>query len=167
METAQEFNNDFFTIERASNIEAFGTVGNPIEGKGTTNERSDYFTRDENPIYGRSYYRLKQTDFDGKFTYSDLQVINYEGSRFSSLQVYPNPSKGTTLSIIITGLKEQATVPVQIYNIQGQKVYDGVLDVSTPGTLKLDIEFGSPLKQGLYIVKAGQTLQLTRKVIVE
>ena len=130
-------------------------------------KRATTLQRDENPIYGRSYYRLKQTDFDGKFTYSDLQVINYEGPRFSSLQVYPNPSDGNTLTVIITGLKEQTAVPVQIYNIQGQKVYDRVLEINTPGTLKYDVEFGSPLRQGLYIIKAGQTLQLTRKIIVD
>lgn len=165
--TAAELDNDFFTIERAVNVEEFETIGDPIDGKGTTNEKSEYTTQDENPIYGRSYYRLKQTDFDGKFSYSDVQVINYEGPRFSVLRVYPNPSEGQTVSIEVTGLKDQPRVPVQIYNTQGQKVYDRVFEVSTPGTLKQDLELGSPLKQGLYIIKAGQTLQLTQKLIVE
>ena len=165
--TASELNNDFFTIERATNIEEFETIGSPIDGKGTTNVRSDYHIQDDTPLYGRSYYRLKQTDFDGKFTYSDLQVIDYEGPRFASLQVYPNPSKGNTLTVLVTGLKEQSSVPVQIYNVQGQKVYDRVLDVNTPGTLKYEVEFSSPLKQGLYIIKAGQTLQLTQRIIID
>ena len=165
--TASELNNDFFTIERAIDIERFETIGTPIKGKGTTNEKSDYYTQDENPIYGRSYYRLKQTDFDGKYTYSDLQVINYGGPRFSTLQVFPNPSNGNALTIVVTGLNEQATVPVQIFNVQGQKVYDRVLDVSTPGTLKHDVELGSPLKPGLYVIKAGQTLQLTQRIIID
>ena len=91
--TASELNNNYFTIERASDIEKFETIGTPISGKGTTNNKSNYNAQDENPIYGRSYYRLKQTDFDGKFTYSDLQVVNYEGPRFTSLQVYPIPLK--------------------------------------------------------------------------
>jgi hypothetical protein len=116
-----------------------------------------------------SYYRLKRTDFDSKFSYSDLQVVNYEGPRFSTLQVYPNPSDGNTLTIIVTGLKEQASVPVQIFNLQGQKVYDRILEVNTPGSLKYDVEFGNPLKQGLYIIKAGQTLRLRGRlqIIVE
>ncbi|HTE33283.1 MAG TPA: T9SS type A sorting domain-containing protein, partial [Chryseolinea sp.] len=165
--TASERNNNFFTIERASNIEEFEAIGNPIEGKGTTAEKNYYGSTDENPPYGRSYYRLKQTDFDGKFTYSDLRVIDYEGPRFPTLKVYPNPSQGHTLTIEVTGLKDQTTVPVQIYNVQGQKVYENVFEVSTPGSLKHDFEFGSPLKNGLYIIKAGQTLQLRQKIIVD
>jgi len=164
--TASELNNDYFTIEKATDLEQFEEI-ETVPGKGTTKEENHYKTTDSNPAYGRSYYRLKQTDFDGKFSYSDLVVVDYEGSRFSTLKVYPNPSNGHNLTIAVNGLKDQATVPVQIYNIQGQKVFDRVLDVNTPGTLKYDLEFGSPLKQGLYIIKAGQTLQLTQKIIID
>ena len=165
--TASELNNNYFTIERASDIENFEVIGDDIPGKGTTKERSDYFTKDENPLYGRSYYRLKQTDFDGKFTYSNVEVIDYEGPRFTTLRVYPNPSNGNNLTIEVLGLKDQPTVPVQIYNVQGQKVFDHIFEVKTPGTLVYDLEFRSPLKQGLYIVKAGQTLELTQKIFVD
>jgi hypothetical protein len=121
---------------------------------------------DENPLYGRSYYRLKQTDFDGNFTYSDVQVVDYEGPKFASLRAYPNPSDGTRLTILVTGLKEQAAVPIQIYNVQGQMVYENVLEVNTPGTLDHEIEFGNPLKAGVYLIKAGPTLQLTQKIFI-
>ena len=165
--TASERNNDFFAIERASNIERFETIGNPIKGKGTTTETSNYQAVDENPLYGRTYYRLKQTDFDGQFTYSDLVVVDYDGPRFSNLSVFPNPTMGHNIMIKVVGLKDQATVPVQIYNTQGQKVYDQVVEVTTPGTLEKELAFESQLPQGLYIIRAGQTLQLTRKIIVD
>lgn len=165
--TASELNNDFFTLERARNIEVFEPFGNPIEGKGTTSEKSDYTAFDENPIYGRSYYRLKQTDFDGAYTYSPVKTIDYEGPEFSILKVYPNPGSGQQITIHLNGLKDQPTVPVQIFNVHGQKVFDRVLDVTIPGTLTQVLEFATPLKQGLYIVKAGPTLQLTQKIVVE
>jgi Secretion system C-terminal sorting domain len=165
--TASELNNDFFTIERAANIEKFEAIGNPIDGNGTTAEKNYYAAEDPTPLYGRSYYRLKQTDFDGAFTYSPVRVIDYEGPRFETLRIYPNPSQGYSLTIEVNGLKKQASVPVQIYDIKGQKIFERMLDVNTPGILKHDLEFGSPLKQGLYIIKAGQTLQLTQKLIVD
>ncbi|HMG94329.1 MAG TPA: T9SS type A sorting domain-containing protein, partial [Chryseolinea sp.] len=108
-----------------------------------------------------------QTDFDGKFTYSDVKVIDYEGPRFAALKVYPNPSKGDNLTVVIAGLKDQTSVPVRIYNIQGQLIYDGVFEVDNPGTIKRELEFGNRLKSGVYIIRAGQTLQLTQKFFVD
>jgi hypothetical protein len=165
--TAAELNNDYFTIERATDIEKFEILGDPIRGQGTTNERNDYSVVDDAPVYGRSYYRLKQTDFDGKFTYSDVRVVDYEGPKFASLRAYPNPSNGSQLTVLVTGLKEQTVVPLQIYNVQGQLVYQGTFDVDNPGTLKKELEFASPLRSGIYLIKAGQTLQLTQKIFIE
>lgn len=165
--TAQELNNAFFTVERAIDIEKFEAVGELIPGAGSTLQRHDYSMIDESPLYGRSYYRLKQTDFDGNFTYSNVQVVDYEGPKFASLRAYPNPSDGSGFTILVTGLKEQTSVPLQIYNVQGQIVYNGTLDVSTPGTLKREIEFGSPLRAGIYLIKAGPSLQLTQKIFIK
>ena len=164
--TASELNNDFFTIERATNIKEFEVIGLSIDGAGTTRERKDYRTVNKYPMYGRSYYRLKQTDFDGKFSYSNIQVVDYEGPKFAGLKAYPNPSDGNKLTVLVTGLKEQTAVPIQIYNVPGQMIFDGMLEVNTPGTLKHEIEFGNPLRAGVYIIKAGPTLQLTQKIFI-
>ena len=110
---------------------------------------------------------MKQTDYDGSYTYSNVIVVDFEGPRFPSLNVSPNPSDGRTINVIITGLREQSSVPIQIYNLQGQKIYDQIHMVNTPGTLTQNIEFPAHLSGGLYIIRAGQTLQLTRKIIVE
>jgi len=164
--TASELNNDFFTIERAIDIEHFEPI-ETIAGSGTTTALHKYGATDITPSYGRSYYRLKQTDFDGHFTYSDLAVVNYDGPRFSALKVYPNPSQGSNVTITVVGLKGQTSVPVQIYDVQGRKVYEQFLEVATPGTLKQELVFGSPLQPGLYIIRAGNTLQLTQKIQVD
>jgi hypothetical protein len=165
--TAAETNNDYFTIERASDIEHFEPLLE-MDGKGTTKELNDYAVTDPSPLYGRSYYRLKQTDFDGKFSYSSVQVINYEGPQFATLSAYPSPLKsGSKLTIKIEGLRETTRVPVQILNIQGQKLYDKVLEVRTPGTITEEISADNFLTSGLYIIKAGETIYLTKKIVVE
>ena len=98
--TASELNNDHFTIERSTDLENFEVVAT-IPGNGTTNVIHHYNTLDPSPVYGRSYYRLKQTDFDGKYSYSDVRVIDYEGPKFSSLRAYPNPLSGSVISLLL------------------------------------------------------------------
>ena len=164
--TASELNNDHFTIERSTDLENFQVVAT-IPGNGTSNVLHHYYTLDPNPVYGRSYYRLKQTDYEGKYSYSDVRLIDYEGPKFSSLRAYPNPLSGSNLTIVITGLKDQTTVPVVIYNVQGQIVFEQVFQVDTPGTLKQEIEITDRFRSGLYIIKAGPTLQLMQKLVVE
>ena len=110
---------------------------------------------------------MKQTDFDGKFTYSKMVAVNYEGPMFASLQVYPNPFVGKKITVEIKGLKNVREVPVQMFNLQGQKIMDRVLTIRNPGLIKEDLIFDSPLPSGLYIIKAGPTLKLTQKVVVE
>lgn len=63
--TASELNNDFFTIERSGEDLNFIAIEN-IPGKGTTNETNQYNFFDSKPLNGLSYYRLKQTDYDGR-----------------------------------------------------------------------------------------------------
>ena len=46
-----------------------------VEGAGTTYQSRSYQILDKNPYSGTSYYRLKQTDFDGTFSYSPLRVV--------------------------------------------------------------------------------------------
>jgi hypothetical protein len=166
-ETASEFNNDFFTVERAFDTENFEDVSGKIEGKGTTKEKNFYSFADNNPIYGKSYYRLKQTDFDGTITYSEWKVIDYEGPEFPYLNIYPIPNDGSHIIIEAKGLKEPTELPVTILNSQGQEVFRRTLFVKTPGSLQEEIVFDHPLSAGLYIVKAGRTYYLTKKMIVE
>ncbi|TAE80628.1 MAG: hypothetical protein EAY81_10345, partial [Bacteroidetes bacterium] len=73
-ETASEINNDYFTIERSVDGEDFEDVGT-IKGRGNSSTNSHYHFTDNNPFEGISYYRLKQTDFDGKYTYSPIQKV--------------------------------------------------------------------------------------------
>lgn len=164
--TASETNNDYFTIERATDLERFEAVIKE-DGKGTTKELTHYKATDGTPLYGRSYYRLKQTDFDGKYSYSSLQVIDYEGPVYATLSASPNPLTGTPLTIKIEGLKETTHVPVRILNVHGQLVYDKIFEVKTPGTLTEQIPSHHFLTSGLYIIKAGETLYLTQKLVVE
>ena len=88
-ETEKEVNNDYFTLERSTNDLKFEerTI---IQGAGNSSEKNYYSFVDDSPLPGRSYYRLKQTDYDGTFTYSKVISVSREG-KDDDFIAYPNP----------------------------------------------------------------------------
>ncbi|MEQ9465812.1 MAG: hypothetical protein RLN88_00290 [Ekhidna sp.] len=89
--TASEINNEGFEIERSSDGVHFTQIAF-VAGFGTTNEPNEY-TYIDRSVAERSYYRLKQVDFDGQFEYSSIIAIN-GGSMAGKLEAYPNPTNG-------------------------------------------------------------------------
>ncbi len=90
--TASETNNAYFTVERSANGYEF-TELKTIPGAGTSHSELHYSMIDHEPLEGISYYRLKQTDKGGSFTYSQLVYLNSASE--INLNVYPNPSDGS------------------------------------------------------------------------
>lgn len=74
-EVASQTNNDYFTIERTSDGMNWTGITN-IDGEGTIKQQIVYSFADTNFDLGFNYYRIKQTDFDGNSTYSDIRVVN-------------------------------------------------------------------------------------------
>jgi hypothetical protein len=69
--TASEYNNDYFTIEKTLDGINFTPIAN-INGAGNSNMVLNYDYIDYNIINTITYYRLKQTDYDGKYEYSNI-----------------------------------------------------------------------------------------------
>jgi hypothetical protein len=90
--TATELDNDHFTVERSGTDLNFDEVAR-VAGAGTSNVPHTYSAIDASPFEGRSYYRLKQTDFDGQVTYLGTQTVFIEPSE-KKLSVFPNPVDG-------------------------------------------------------------------------
>ena len=117
--TASEINNDYFTVERSEDGLNFETI-HLIEGAGNSNKQIDYTVVDENPIEGISYYRLKQTDFDGQYEYFPIVSITFNKTLFELINIYPNPSsKKATISFIA---EAKDLVTLNIYNKLGQLI---------------------------------------------
>ena len=62
---ASQVNNDYFEIQRSVNVEQWYTI-ETVTGAGNSNTQMSYSILDDNPLHGVSYYRLKQTDYDGQ-----------------------------------------------------------------------------------------------------
>jgi hypothetical protein len=89
--TVSERDNDFFTVERSRDGLTFEDVGD-VQGAGNSHTTLHYNFDDLRPHTGLSYYRLRQTDFDGSETWS--QAVPVVITRDVDVSVFPNPNRG-------------------------------------------------------------------------
>lgn len=87
--TASESNNRLFTIERSSDGINFQEIAK-VNGAGNSNAILNYALVDHSPFIGINYYRLRQTDYDGKSTLSEIQAVNILQG-LALLTISPNP----------------------------------------------------------------------------
>lgn len=87
---ASELNNSHYEIERRVG-ESWDYIGF-VKGVGNSSENKDYFFVDPEPN-AVNHYRIKQVDFDGKYSYSSVAKLVFENS--NTIAVYPNPNKGS------------------------------------------------------------------------
>lgn len=115
--TASESRNDYFMVERSADGFAWTTL-HRIDGAGSIQQKNDYEAFDLQPLPGVSYYRLSQTDFDGRTTIFPLKSVerHHESPLPEKLILFPNPA---TTTVKISGL-EQGAGGITVTNILGQ-----------------------------------------------
>jgi hypothetical protein len=121
--TASETNNDFFSIERSMDGTNWEFLAN-IYGAGNSNLLLRYAYTDNEPFSGNTYYRLKQTDFNGQFEYFGPVSVNCESSSNTppSISYYPNPFTSEIMVDIQNLISNNATVTV--YDVLGNKILE-------------------------------------------
>lgn len=137
-ETAVEINNDYFSIQKSANGIDFETI-EEIPGAGNSISPHYYETIDKQPFTGTNYYRLKQTDFDGAFTYSEMRTVSFEDDNLG-LSVFPNPMNDI-LNIKVKKLEE--AVQLKLIDNFGRIV----LEKTVAGNSSLNL---SHLAHGIY-----------------
>ena len=148
--TASELNNDYFTVERSQD----GRVFTPIEripGAGNTTETKSYQYEDKNPLDGTSYYRLRQTDYDGTTKSFEPVSVKFE-STIEQLEIRsfgPNPfSDGITLEVYSP---TSGDLTIEIYSLSGNLVHTGSMSAWS-GVNTLRISSLDNLTPGMYIL---------------
>jgi hypothetical protein len=160
--TASETGNDHFTIERTADGDSFEKIAD-VKGGGNSAEILQYGITDASPLDGISYYRLKQTDYDGRYSYSKLISIDF--IPHSVVQVYPNPVYlAETTMLTLDGVPGGTDVMVRISTIQGNVIYaknsinQSKVDIYLP-----DLEV---LAAGIYFVEIADGLHVYKQKLV-
>ncbi|NML67907.1 T9SS type A sorting domain-containing protein [Hymenobacter sp. RP-2-7] len=151
--TASELRNDRFEVEASTDGQAFGRIGT-VAGAGTSSLAHHYQLVDPALAhYAASpvYYRLRQVDTDGTFSYSPVRAVAVP--RLASLALFPNPAtQAATLTGAVPG------TPVTVLDAVGRLVLRVPADSAGTATLVLP----TGLAAGVYVVRTGQqTLRLT------
>ena len=141
--TASEINNHRFEIERSVDGEAWSKIGT-IEGHGTTSNHQQYQFIDESPLKGRSYYRLKQVDLDGTFTYSSIESVSLVSTE-ELIAVFPNP----VVDKVQIQLKQNyQDIAIQLMNTKGQVLK--AVQLKNQSYFELEMK---DLSSGVYFIK--------------
>nr|MCU0340855.1 hypothetical protein [Spirosomataceae bacterium] len=105
-QTSTEIGNSHFEVQRSFNLNTFENIGR-VEGYGTTTTDKTYVFTDAQPRIGANYYRLKQVDFDGKFSYS--RIISVIVRTNGEVALFPNP---TAEKLRVEGLESGSLLSV-------------------------------------------------------
>ena len=147
--TASEKDNDFFTVERSSDGINF-TELMKIKGAGTSNNLLNYTKIDEKPLVGTSYYRLKQTDYNGKSELFKTVSIKTKSSEISGIKVYPNPFNGTFTAEFES--PESGEMMAQLFSPGGAMIHSEKINVND-GHNNFKFQVNKPLTTGSYIFR--------------
>lgn len=115
--TANEINNNYFEIESSTNGRNFRVSGKINASAGTVNTNTYNFT-DRKPSKGLHYYRIKQTDKNGNYSYSKTIKLEIT-SGINVLTVTPNPVRDICT---ITLPNEMPGTVLMLYDAQGRIV---------------------------------------------
>jgi hypothetical protein len=148
--TATETNNQGFEVERSFEGDEFTTTGF-VAGHGTTTEPKSYSYTDNNLVTGSYSYRLKQVDFGGTFSYSDVVNVDVTApAEFDLAQNYPNPFNPSTR--IDFSLAVDSKVSLKVFNVLGQEVASLLNGNLSAGSHQLNFD-ASALNSGVYLYR--------------
>lgn len=163
--TASEINNHYFTIERSDESLQFDSLFT-VDGAGDSQLLLNYSAVDYSPLQGISFYRLKQTDFDLKYSYSKVvRVVNNQPSA-QLLSLYPNPVRENEGVYLKTTAAKAEKSNVTITDALGRLYFSGIVDLSHTLDLR-DLALQYSLSSGTYLIRVawGGHVQ-TRKLVI-
>lgn len=156
-ETATETNNEFFTIEKSNDALTFEPIAQ-IQGSGTSSQKR-FYSYQLDGSEGVTYYRLKQTDFDGKTsTFRTIAVQCVDFMQTPSFDIYPQPAKEQ----FIISTNGYTIKNISMCNMLGQQVKNQEVNSSN---ITLNV---SNLPKGIYnlIIKMSDNTTYYKKIVV-
>lgn len=152
--TAEETNNNFFTVQQSVDGDSWFNIGTvKAAGNSASPESYTYSTNSEaGPV---TWFRLQQTDVDGRFTYSNVITVNSCTLAVSALSIYPNPVNGSALTgRIDMGPGEMFTI--EVVNSTGRIISRGTIRQPV-----FRVELPGSLAAGLYYARIASAMTTT------
>jgi hypothetical protein len=159
--TATEENNDYYSIEKSQdgvNYELIATM----PGAGNSTSVLEYTYIDSNPLLGRSYYRLKQTDFDGASETFKPIAVDFTTLAEGKLSFGPNPVNRGEKITIETQTYGDEILNISVYNMVGEVVLSNEF---TGSTFEFNLDHAT--RPGVYFIKVSSVKsQKTGRLLV-
>lgn len=162
--TLSEENNAFFTVERSSDGQSFESIAQ-VDGAGTSDAINQYKYTDRQPLSGRSFYRLKQVDLNGDFSYSPIKSAFVVLPDELKLKVMPNPViSGEEITFQLGLPRGTSSAMLGVFDMRGNSLYREAIDLE-----REEVKFNTKeLNQGVYFVRVlvDNKRSITRRFIV-
>ena len=158
----QESNSSHFEIQRSSDGINFEMVGKVI-AKSSSDKEVNYGFDDIRANAGLNYYRLKLLDKDGKFQYSNIELltVNIEGINITA--IYPAPFTDKINVVVSSEIRAQSNI--DLFDNTGKLLISQRFGLNK-GVNNLSIDNLNRLATGMYIIKVqtGDVI-VTKRVI--
>lgn len=150
---AEQFNNEKFVVQHSRDGSDFESIGE-IKILENLQEEIDFYYYHDNTPLGVNYYRIKQVDFDGKYSFSSIAAVEVRKGN-TAISFFPNPSIGI-ISFELIGSENEV---IEIYNLQGILMKVELIENGD----QLDL---SNFAKGMYFVK-NKNGEINQKLIIE
>lgn len=158
--TATETGNAYFEIEHSATLANFVPLGR-VTGAGESNELRNYQYLHDKPLTGTNYYRIKQVDYDGSFSYSGVVVVDVASSAYDAEpRLFPNPSRGS-FNLTVGSEWSTEAVNVTVTDAVGRQVLNWVQDTEAVRAVST-----TDLAPGLYLLRVDDGQRSTTKRLV-
>jgi hypothetical protein len=146
--TVTETNNDYFTVEKSTDGINFIEIKR-VDGAGNSTHTLFYSTRDEYPSAGTNYYRLKQTDYDGKYSYSKIISAHYLTEE-QGIIIFPNPViSPASLKVFI---QQNSAFKICMSDFTGKNIIELIPERKSKDDNEFEIDISS-LARGIYFLR--------------
>ncbi len=165
-QTLSETDNDYFILERSKDGRAFASIVR-LEGAGSHQGLRSYTYLDEQPLSGRSYYRLRQTDFDGTSSLSLVRMVDRNQEELRAFRAFPNPNSGARIQVELEGLNADEALTLGLYDALGRPVYRMEARSDAGGQYVGTLQPARKLSGGMYWLQVSTPYsQWQQKIIV-
>jgi Secretion system C-terminal sorting domain len=162
--TSSEISNKGFHIQRSKNATNWETL-DFVDGAGYSSANVTYTYTDAKPTQGVNYYRLKQEDFNGRTSFSDIRAIRFSNKEELNITIFPNPTR-EIVYIDLSNFKTGNTANLNLVDASGKIVLNKNIAILN-GNYNTAINVKT-LAKGNYVlqIKNAET-SISRMIVVE